>query len=394
MKRYSVKDRRKLFSVGIMVKDDMWFFTSLTNDLMKINLANGQTFYITDISGYQPENDSDTDFLLYEDGKIYKLEKKGERILEYDISKNACRYIEIGFPFKDWGNFVAFGKYKDYLYIFLRMEEAVVQIDLMTEKVRKLSYSYRGNNGVKDRDSQCFCRACQVGNVMWLFSNTMKTILAYNMENNRCDAFNLSQTIDGCIDVVWKDSKFYILSKQYKVFEWNIDLDMIELVADFEEAYVDTTMWGRLVVTDITYILLPCLSNEILLLNRKGKGKKEIYHSYPSDFGYHAPEDWSKYIRPCEDENNYYFPMRSANYILKIGKKTGELTWIKPYVDNEKEGVQYYYSYYRKKNQILSDKSYLLSEYIDAIKSEDRRVEKGKKMVVGKEIWNRVISSQ
>lgn len=86
--------------------------------------------------------------------------------------------------------------------------------------------------------------------------------------------------------------------------------------------------------------------------------------------------------------------MRSANYILKIGKKTGELTWIKPYVDNEKEGVQYYYSYYRKKNQILSDKSYLLSEYIDAIKSEDSRVEKGKKMVVGKEIWNRVISSQ
>lgn len=393
MERYSVNHRRKLFSEGVMVNNDMWFFTSLTHELMKINLFNGQASYIIDVGGYQPEKDSDTDFLIYEDQKIYKLETKGKRILEYSISKNVCRYIEIGFSYQEWGNFVAFGKYQNYLYVFLRMEEAVVQIDLITEKVRKLSYHYF-RDSVREKGTEvpkCFCRACQVGNVMWLFSNTMKTILAYNMENNRCDAFNLSQTIDGCIDVVWKDSKFYILSKQYKVFEWNIDLSTIEVMADFEEEHSDITMWGRLVVTDTTYILLPCLSNEILLLNRTGEGKREIYHSYPSDFGYYAPENWSKYIRPCEDENNYYFPMRSANYILKIGKKTGELTWIKPYVDNEKEGFQYYY---RKNNQILFDNIYSLSEFMNRISAEDGKTEMKGYSVVGKEIWNKVSSSK
>lgn len=76
MEKHSAENLRKLFAAGIVVKGDMWFFTSLTNELVSMSLDRGQASYILDIKGYQPRKDGDTDFLLYEDEKIYKLGTK------------------------------------------------------------------------------------------------------------------------------------------------------------------------------------------------------------------------------------------------------------------------------------------------------------------------------
>ena len=384
MEKHSAENLRKLFAAGIVVNGDMWFFTSLTNELVSMSLDRGQASYILDIKGYQPRKDGDTDFLLYEDEKIYKLGTKGEWILEYSIGENSCRYIETGFRCqRKWGNFIALAKWKEDLYIFLRMEEAVFKINRTTGKSEKVFYHKDG----KTKKENNFCKSCQTGDVVWLFSGVTKTVFAYHMSRNFCRQYHLAERIDGCRDVVWKENKFYILDKQCRVFVWDANTDRTELVADFKEINAKPDRWGKLVVTDEDYILLPYMAEEILLLERKGEQKKRIYASYPNDFKYNAPSDWSKYTRPCEDEYNYYFPMHAANYILKIDKKTGNLAWIKMTIMNEDAGFQ---AYCRESDGVIVEKIYPLSEYVERIKAESSKKENRENAVVGKAIWNQI----
>ena len=88
-------------------------------------------------------------------------------------------------------------------------------------------------------------------------------------------------------------------------------------------------------------IVFPAMDEDINIVDLASKEIK-VYQGYPSDFEYQAAGwgwtyGWSQYFGYCEDEDYYYFAMRSANYVLKVNKENGEFIWIKPNIPSREE---------------------------------------------------------
>ena len=110
-------------------------------------------------------------------------------------------------------------------------------------------------------------------------------------------------------------------------------------IKTLETEHLEEESMCRMVYAGKKLIVLPLLAEEIKILDLS-TDEVEIYHDYPENFLYYDISGWSKYYGLCEDDIYYYFAMRRENYLLRIKKVDGSLSWIKPNIVFKEERIK------------------------------------------------------
>lgn len=325
-------ERESLFSTCILVDGTLYSFLSFKNIPIMGDLNTGTITLLGDLVDYDPTFSADS--MLNTKDTIFALELNGKRLMKWSIKDKKCRYFNIDCDRADWGNYAAFSCYGKYLYIFPTYADGIVKIDLEEERVEKDKSlyqkirAYQTSKNQREEDTYVW-RGCQAKNVVWLFQKQGRLAVAYDMITDTWKEYELSVEMKDCEHVVHYMDKLYLLSATGKVYCWDRVDESIEEIANCSSKNINNIEFARIAVTDKRIFVLPALGNEIYCIDANTR-QVEKYNSYPKDFRYCAPEMWGKYYGYCEDDEHYYFAMRSMNYILVLDKRDGEEKWIKP----------------------------------------------------------------
>lgn len=332
-------EKRMMASAAAYNQGYLWFFNEQQNVLMRLNPQNWQIDIICGLQGYRPEPYDSCDRIIAEEDNIYRLDLKGKNVLLCNLKNNSCFYSEIDCHYKDWGNFAGFTKFGEFLYVFPRFSKDITKISVVDGAVLKIEQTYLYDQGMQDME-EVFWGSVQEKNYVWLFSRTKKIVLQYDMSNDTAELRRLPNEISYCIDVVRGSDDLYILDGTYSIYRWNMESNQVELQWKNTNRNMSKLDYHKLVMTENRFIIMPALGKDILIVNRANK-EMTIYETYPDDFQYISPSNWSKYLGFCEDDKRFYFPMRSANYLLTINKEDGTLSWHKPYLVNATDYITY-----------------------------------------------------
>lgn len=320
--------QKLLFSSCVLINNIIYTVTNLGNIPIRIDLQNNP---MTCIDEWDKDCIINSENMIADGRDIYLLDINGNYLLRYNIDSNQHNKIEINCHINNWGNYVAFAKYKRNIYIFSRHISQIVKINLdKNMKISNICYCLQNKDGHEIK----FECGIQEKNLLWLFQKKGNLVMAYDMETNIWKSYKLPQKIEYCIHVVLRKGIFYILSVEGKVYSWNVQESSMRMIANCSNRTKDIESFGSIAVTDELIYLLPALSDLIYEINIE-TGEVEIFDDYPTDFQYVEPEGWSKYSGYCEDENCYYYAMRSSSYILCVNKKSGAVRWINPQISEE-----------------------------------------------------------
>ena len=375
-------EKRLMASVAVYSHGYIFFFNEQQNVLMKLNPQDWNVEIICDLRGYDPDNDSATGHLIMDENTIYKLELAGKRVLACNLENKLCKYVEIGCHYQDWGNFAGFAKYKDNLYIFPRFLRDITKVSTISWKVLKVEQSYLYNQDISETEEVFFC-SVQREHDMWLFSRSKRIVIQYDMRDDSAHLKFLPEEIQFCIDVVVEDDDFYILDTNNSVFKWNVEKNSADL--QWKNLYSSQMKmeFGKLIVMKNRFIIMPSLGSNILIINRENN-EMMINEIYPDDFQYVAPENWAKYINFCEDDKHFYFPMRSANYILTIDKEEGMLSWHKPHFSNL---TDYYLCLKKYSKKVMIENDLKLEDFFMYIVEFNYKKNRNSPKSLGNEIY-------
>lgn len=182
---------------------------------------------------------------------------------------------------------------------------------------------------------QCACRG---GDRVWLLPCEAEVIGCYDLASGEMRIYELKRKIVDCVDMVFADENIYILSRWGIIYICNPHELKVDEMKILETEYIGRkSMYGKMIYAGNKLIILPALTDDIKIIDVL-TDNVETYHDYPGDFLYYNMEymaDWSKYAGLCEDDNYYYCAMRMENYLLKISKCDGTLSWVKPNVPSK-----------------------------------------------------------
>ncbi len=321
------------FSTCALNQNSLFFYTNGGECFVKMDLNTKKIYFLQ-----EPSCDSTFrigDFMLTDENKIYTLEIQGKKLVEYTIENNTYKYYNISCNKELWGNFAAFAKHKNTIYIFLRNDNNIVSLDLSSGEIKRDSGLY--DNLFLNKASY-FAHGCQRGEEMWLLVHNEPVIVVYDMDIEQYQRYQLPDEVGACIYASWFNNELFLLNHEGKLYVWNVDENHIEFIASVCKSlnYQNGFIVDRFVVTNQNIWVLPNLGLDIYLINRN-TGDVSIYNNYPEDFQYLGYTTWSKYYGYCEDSMNYFLAMRTTNYLLSINKFTGEENWIRPILPSVSE---------------------------------------------------------
>lgn len=366
-----ISEKKKLFHTCTRLDNAVFCFSSHGNLPMFIELEMKKIFFIKNIEGYQSFITQDI-FSVGDD--IVSLELNGKRVLRYNSAQKKCCYFDINCHKKDWDNYAAFAAWGNFVYIFPKYISRFTIFDIKTGEIKESPILYTEedclNDNVNDEESAYFDCGCQVGDEVWLFRKKDNALIEFDMKSGTWETYKLPIKIQNCIHICEYNEKLYILSSEGNVYIWGINTHCLEWFGDYgsgENIYD----FSRAVVTDKNIYLLPSLGEKVISIDLKTK-KSEIYQNYPQDFQYCGDKAWSKYHGYCEDDSNYYFAMRSANYMLMINKSSGTVCWIKLELDTSENYIDIY-NYYNDDRKNIFQESYVsLEDLLSYMSSKDK----------------------
>ena len=382
----TIKEKRILFNSCVQVKNTLYAFTSFAHFIVKFDLKTKKLELVKGLKNYKPFITQD---IKNDEESIYALELNGKRMSQYHISSHECFYFNIDCDKKGWGNYAAFAKRGNYIYIFPKYTNALVRIDMQENAVYKETQlytesKYAGEAFQKDEDA-CFVCGCQCMDTVWLFQDWSNTLVAYDLSTSTWQKYEIPMKVRNCVHIIHYNDVLYILSSEGRVYTWNINDCSMELITDCTSEEEEKNKFSRIAVTDKMIVMLPGSGKDIVCISPDTKCTW-IYRDYPKQFHYCAPDFWSKYCGFCENEEKYYFAMRSANYILCIDKRNSVLQWIKPIPFPNEEEFLMFTKYY--KNKLLSEEDWALRDLLECINSEDDKEKNSIDRICGEEkIW-------
>lgn len=380
-------DRRMLFSACALRKGKIYGFTDFGAIPVEVDLMSEELSYVNGLQNYQLFH---ADTMLNVGDSLLAFELNGERMMLYDLKKKECFYYHVGCDKTQWDNYAAFGVYKEEVYIFPTYANEIIKINMKSGNIQKDGRLYLEINEHKNQkeqeDSSYFYCGCQVDNIIWLFQKKGRLAVTYDLKTGTWKKYTLLVQIDSCVHAIHYADKLYLLSSEGKIYCWDMKDDSLELVMDCSSSDTDSSTFARIAVTDKNIFLLPALGEDIFCMDLSTK-HIEKYENYPDGFEYCCPEVWSKYFGYSEDEENYYFAMRPANFMLSVNKKTGKEKWIKFKLPSWEEYIRMYIKYNKS---LLSEKECRIDDVLNY--SEDELMaRKGEDInSFGKQIWKQM----
>lgn len=384
-------ERDSLFLECANIDGKLYSFTIFKKIPITIDKNSGEINCLENLKDY------DQTFITYKmmsiKNSIFALELNGKRIMKYDINKKICQYFNINCNDREWENYAGCATYEKYLYIFPRYQNKIVKINIESGSIQIVSKIYSDINFYKKyqyskKELEYFSCGCQRENIMWLFQRQGNIIGLYNLKYNTYQEYRISITINDCVHAMWHKDILYLLSSEGRIYCWNQIDGTIERIADCACSNSDMPIntFSRIVVTDESIVLLPSLGKDIFYVNLETK-KIEKYLSYPIEFRYYEVEGWSKYYGLCEDENYYYFAMRSTNYILTVDKQSGTIQWIKPIFPSYKKYKEVYKNY---SNNLFSELNCSIEDMFFLLNNNSIENKKKNSIYIGYKIWKKI----
>lgn len=341
-------------SCAINDKKIMYYVTHIEHAIKEVDLKNLEVRYLDNPENYDPTEWEGIDKIISNNNNLYLFEQNGKRILEYSLSKKTSRCFNLECDRYNCNNWCMCTVYNDMIFIFPSFINKVIKVNLISggieekeELCPKINYKF---NQEKDRFSpggiiiemphRLYSCGCKIGNDIWIFTERKGLVLKYELKKEKCIQYLLPINIKGCIHAIWKNGVFYILGTEGSVYSWNHINDKTKIIFDSKEKY-QYPYFGKIAVTDNNIWMLPAFGDEIFIVNLKS-GENTIYSSYPKDYKYYEDPNMCKFYDYSEDENNYYFAMQCANYILAIEKKNGKEKWLRPIEPDLRNKIKYY----------------------------------------------------
>ncbi len=383
-------EKKSMFSVCAFADGKIFAITNIHGNLpIVINIDVNEIKLLMDLENYDLH--FAPDIMLSDGDDIYALELAGNRLLHYHIAERKCEYFDIECHRKSWGNFAAFAKYRNELYIFPTHSDEAVRLSFKLGKIEIKRNVKLINPGYKelfmlDKNKECFSCGCALDNIMWLFQKQGNLAVAYDMKYNTWKNYELAISIKDCVHTAAYRGKIYILSSEGKVYVLNPLNVGVEEITDCSNGGTDINMFSRLAVTDKKIYLLPFLGQDIFSVDLNTKKVKK-YELYPEGYGYYLPEGWTKFYGYCEDEDHYYYAMRSMNFMLVINKRSGKERWIKFKVPRNRD---YNSSYLKYNKGIISEAVYGIAGLLDFLDCSVMDIGKKGFEETGMDIWNLV----
>lgn len=376
-------EKKTLFSTCIMIGEKIYSSTCNGNFLITVNVNESKLDYIHGLKKYR---DFVADEMICDGDNIYILEVNGSRLMKYNIRGKNCEYLKIGCEGRGCDNYSVFAKYEKNIYIIPKYKDTIIKIDLDTGKRIENKRKYLSNNQNKYEENLnsnvCFEFGLQSDNLIWLFLCNDRLIVCYDMKLKKWEKYDMPLKMDDCIHGFKYEEKIYLLGSKGIIYCWDTKDYSFVIIADCRRDGSYFNEFGRIIIVNEIIYLLPALGKEILKIYLE-TGEKEIYHCYPKDFQYCAPQNWGKYYGYCENEEYYFIAMRSANYILVINKKTGKTSWIKPDMPSDRER----FAIYREYKKLLNENDWSKEELIMYLYENDSSFLSSFNKTVGKHIW-------
>lgn len=376
-------------------KGNLYYVIHNRHAIRKLNLKKNIAEYIDNPEGYIPEEWSGIDKIWGYEDKLYLFEQNGDRMLEYSLrdQKSRCFLLNCGMHSCD--NWAAFTVCNNVLFAFASYLNRIIKIELNSGELKKDSFPIDDifklekkletlNKGKNKIPCKLFSCGCRVDDDIWLFMEQNTYVLKYNLFSGECKTYSLPEEIRGCNYAVWKENIFYILSNEGNVYLWNPLKAKKEILFDSENR--NYPYFSKLIVTDTNIWIMPYMGEDIYVVNLKDRGFCK-YDRYPNDFSYLEDPNRSKYYEYTEDEENVYFAMHSANYVLCIERKSGKEKWIKPKEPELEEEIRYCKSCGMSQ---YDEFEFGIKGFFMAVEHREECLYGDKKLLIGDLVWNRV----
>lgn len=360
------KQQALLFSSCVLIEGNIYAVTNIGGFPIRISLTDGRMECIDELVKNDLLNTVD---IIVDDNEIYVLEQDGNRMMRINTENEDCRYYNISCQKNPWGNYAAYAKYENYIYIFPKCIDHIVKVNLETDSITQESGLYtevreQYKDMARMEDFEYFSYGKMFEGTMWLFRKGEREVFAYDMRTENWRSYCMPLKVDHCVDVKKEGTLFYILSSEGKIYTWNAEKDEMRLWADCSNE-IDNSTFVRLVLTNKRIVVLPSRANDIYLISKEN-GEKTVYRDYPEGFEYCSSDVWAKYWDCCEDENNYYFAMRSSMFILCINKEEGELKWIEMILPPDEKIL----GRYVEQEKVLTETEWSLIGFLNYLKAK------------------------
>lgn len=379
-----------LFSSCTLFNEKLFFIEVCTGLPALMDLKNGDVNYCNIIHGYIYRPGGDTvDYIDCHQQKIYILEQSGKNLVILDFEKNECCYKKLDCDYFPWGNFAAFEKYNSDYYIFPKYGNEILAVNTNNDEITKLATGLLGIG-----EPRCCCRA---GNIVWILPEGKRVIGAFDLACQSMKIYKFKENIERIVDAICIDENIFFLNLFGIIYKWNTNKKQIEIIETLKTKKIEKDFVIKIIYAGNKLIVFPLYAADIKILDLSTDEMK-IYRGYPSDFMYQKLE-WSQYFHYCEDEFYYYFAMRSANYVLKVDKQSGEFIWLKPSIpplettqkvqklfQNENVRIEFV-----KGKTSFSEKEFKITELI---KIDFRSNENKKDLLVGSKIYEKINNSR
>ena len=368
---YKPEEKRDTFH-GCAIEGGKIFVQTFDGYLMTINPDTGESSIIEKIENERLIQGHIVQYIQNLDGKLFLFDMNFRDIVSYDIAQKRCKQI-IKFDRQGFGGnqYVFIANNKRAIYAFPRSMNKVIKISDHIGYVQNRTYT--------DFDKSD-AYGCMGEGKVYIFSKKTGSGIVFDTKSEQFSKQFILQGIIGCIDAYYFNREIYFLHPTGACMRWNLKSEKCETVQPrriFEEDY-----FSKIVVSEKNSLLLPGLGNTIYILEKDEKIKP--YDAYPIDLHFREEEKPGKrgfvFFESCEDDGFLYFSARILNYVLRIDKKDGEISWIGPFAPAIEGRIRERLKNYRFVHE--------REDYLETfIKMDFEKKQKGKGEVIGKEIF-------
>lgn len=340
------------FPVGAVIDDYLYTVTLKEHILEKISTKTYEVEYITDFGEYVEKGRKTLNLIKKNGEYIYLFEYDGRRAIQLDVKMKKSKIFKISQDGN--GGYISAEFYDNKIYLLPKDNNCITVIDIEKDKIYESEQIFQNNEWNENNIEGMSPKVCSCSYLkdtkIYIFSNMTNMVKIYDVEKNSVENKKLTVLQGGVISLQIYNKKCYILDTEGKLWQFNDETNELDFLVDAEGK---GTYFVNFIVTDKNIVFLPLFGEKIKIYQ---DNKLEIYNKYPYDIMFEKYKGHSKFYGYCDDEDNYYVAMHSANYLLVIEKHTGQCKWIKVTEDYQKY-LQYH-------SGVISEKMVSLKEYI------------------------------
>ena len=305
---------------GGIINNDLFFYTFPDCNLVKMNLESGEVIWINNNHNF----DDLPNYLTINANKVFRCGNKGNLLTCYDLKREKEYFFEFNVKSGTGTNILNMFSFQNLVFIVPKYEKKIIIYDVI-----KKIFIEKGYHDIVENLELSDC--IKEGDRVWIWGKDKSEIVIFEMKKMEFQKIELQENLR--IKYISINSgRIVFLTDNNDVYNYNIETNNLTLIWECFDISMDFDRIHLVGEDGKLIILLPSINyNEIILLEN---GETKIYNEYPDKFEYIFPQQ-HKYVRYAESSEQYVYPMRSANYCLRINKCDGKIDWVQPRISRD-----------------------------------------------------------